>query len=217
MLRAAEEVKNRLFATAGKVLDEDPKRLMVRGKKFSLVTGGRDVPIDEILNSPGSPQKSLTATGFATEDGKKGWRFGAQGVELEIDSETGMIDVLRVVTAVDVGKAVNPPLVEGQLEGGVVMGLGYALHEELSLDEGKTINPTFSDYRVPFAQQIPPMQLILLESPLAEGPFGAKGIGELGLFAIAPAVANAVRQAVGIRITELPMTPERVLAALEQK
>ncbi|HSF59713.1 MAG TPA: nicotinate dehydrogenase medium molybdopterin subunit, partial [Candidatus Binatia bacterium] len=71
--------------------------------------------------------------------------------------------------------------------------------------------------RIPFAQQIPPMQLILLESPLAEGPFGAKGIGELGLFAIAPAVASALEQAVGVRITELPMTPERVLAALERK
>lgn len=217
VLRAAEEIKNRLLEIAGKVLDEDPARLMVRGKKVSRIMGGREVTIAEILNSPRSPQKSLTATGFATEDGKKGWRFGAQGVELEIDSETGMIDVLRVISAVDVGKAVNPPLVEGQLEGGVVMGLGYALHEELLLDEGKTINPTFADYRVPFAQQIPPMQSILLESPLAEGPFGAKGIGELGLFAIAPAIANAVRQAVGVRITELPMTPERVLAALEQK
>ena len=217
VLRAAGEVKNRLFEIAGKVMDEDPKRLMVRGKKVSRLTGGREIAIEEILNSPASPQKSLTATGFATEDGTKGWRFGAQGVEVEIDSETGMIDVVRVVTAVDVGKAVNPPLVEGQLEGGVVMGLGYALHEELFLDEGKTVNPTFSDYRIPFAQQIPPMQLILLESPLAEGPFGAKGIGELGLFAIAPAVASALEQAVGVRITELPMTPERVLAALERK
>jgi CO/xanthine dehydrogenase Mo-binding subunit len=217
VLRAAEEIKYRFLETAGQVLDEDPARLMVRSKKVLNIAGSREVPIEEILNSRRSVQKSLTATGFATEDGKKGWRFGAQGVELEIDSETGTIDVLRVVTAVDVGKAVNPPLVEGQLEGGVVMGLGYALHEELFLDEGKTINPTFSDYRIPFAEQIPPMQLILLESPLAEGPFGAKGIGELGLFAIAPAIANAVRQAVGVRITELPMTPERVLDALEQK
>lgn len=217
VLRASEEIKHQLLETAGEVLDEDPARLMVRGKKVLRITGASEVPIEEILKSPRSPQKSLTATGFATEDGKKGWRFGAQGVELEIDSETGMIEVLRVVSAHDVGKAVNPPLVEGQLEGGVAMGLGYALHEELFLDEGKTINATFADYRVPFAQQIPPIQLILLESPLPEGPFGAKGVGELGLFAIAPAIANAVKQAVGVRITELPMTPERVLAALEQK
>jgi len=123
--------------------------------------------------------------------------------------------VLKVVSAHDVGKAVNPPLVEGQLEGGVVMGLGYALSEELLLDEGKTINPTFSDYGIPFAQQLPPIQLILLESPLLAGPFGAKGVGELGVFGIAPAIANAVDNAIGVRITELPMTPERVLNALE--
>jgi CO/xanthine dehydrogenase Mo-binding subunit len=83
------------------------------------------------------------------------------------------------------------------------------------LDEGKTINPTFSDYRIPFAQDIPPIELINLESPLPQGPFGAKGIGELGNFGIAPAIANAIHKAAGVRLTEIPMTPERVLAALE--
>lgn len=214
-LRAAEEMKQRLLEIAGQVLDEDPSTLIVREKKIFRIAGGKGVPVEEILRSPRSPQKSLTATGFATEDGKKGWRFGAQAVEIEVDRETGIIRVLKVVSAHDVGKAVNPPLVEGQLEGGVVMGLGYALSEELLLDEGKTINPTFSDYGIPFAQQVPPIQLILLESPLLAGPFGAKGVGELGVFGIAPAIANAVDNAIGVRITELPMTPERVLNALE--
>jgi putative selenate reductase molybdopterin-binding subunit len=216
-LRAAEEVKSRFLEIAGKVLEEEPARLMVRGKKVLRITGGAGVPITDILKSPRSPQKSLTATGFANEDGKKGWRFGAQAVKVRVDRETGMIHALKVVSAQDVGKAVNPPLVEGQLEGGVVMGLGYALGEEILLDEGKTINPTFSDYRIPFAQGIPPIQLIMMESPLSTGPFGAKGIGELGNFGIAPAIANAVDTATGIRITDLPMTPEKVLDALERK
>jgi len=216
-LQAAEEVKNRFLEIAGKVLEEEPARLMVRGKKVFRIAGGGGIPITDILKSPRSSQKSLTATGFANEDGKKGWRFGAQAVKVRVDRETGMIHVLRVVSAQDVGKAVNPPLVEGQLEGGVVMGLGYALGEEILLDEGKTINSTFSDYRIPFAQGIPPIQLFMMESPLLNGPFGAKGIGELGNFGIAPAIANAVDNAVGIRITDLPMTPEKVLDALERK
>ena len=95
------------------------------------------------------------------------------------------------------------------------MGLGYALTEELQLDDGQIINAEFSDYGIPVAQQVPPIQTILLESPLPAGPFGAKGIGEIGLFAIAPAVANALQNACGVRIVELPMRPERVLAALE--
>jgi CO/xanthine dehydrogenase Mo-binding subunit len=119
------------------------------------------------------------------------------------------------VSVHDVGKAVNPPLVVGQVEGGVVMGLGYALAEELYLDDGRIINAEFSDYGIPFAEQVPPIQTILLESPLADGPFGAKGIGEIGLFAIAPAIANALQNACGARITDLPMRPEKVLAALE--
>ena len=89
--------------------------------------------------------------------------------------------------------------------------------EELLLDEGKTLNPTFSDYRILFAQDVPPIELINLESSLPQGPFGAKGIGELGNFGIAPAIANAISKAAGIRLTEIPMTPERILAALESK
>ena len=216
-IRAAEEIKNRFLEIAGKVLDEDPRRLMIRGKSVLRTTDGTGVPVAEVFKSPRSQQKSLTATGFANEDGKKGWRFGAQGVKVAVDLETGMIRALKIISAYDVGKAVNPPLVEGQLEGGAVMGLGYALSEEILLDEGKTLNSTFSEYRIPFAEEIPPIQLILLESPLSTGPFGAKGIGELGIFGIAPAIANAVENAIGVRMTELPMSPERILEACHQK
>jgi len=97
------------------------------------------------------------------------------------------------------------------------MGLGYALSEELHLDDGRIINAEFSDYGIPVAQQVPPIHTILLESPLPAGPFGAKGIGEIGLFGIAPAVANALQNATGVRIVDLPMRPEKVLSALESK
>jgi carbon-monoxide dehydrogenase large subunit len=216
VLQAAEKVKSRFLAIAGKILDDEPSKLMVREKKVVRMTDGKSIPVEDILKHPRSPEKSLSETGFSNEDAKKGWRFGAQAVEVEVEKDTGIIRVLKVVSAFDAGKAVNPPLVEGQLQGGVVMGLGYSLGEEIILEEGKTINATFSDYRIPFAQEIPPIQLIMLESPLTTGPFGAKGIGELGNFGVAPAIANAVENAIGIRMTELPMTPERILDALEQ-
>ncbi len=137
-------------------------------------------------------------------------------MEIAVDQETGQVRVMKVVSVHDVGKAINPPLVTGQVEGGVVMGLGYALSEELLVEDGRIINPTFSDYGIPVAGEIPPVHTIFLESPLPVGPFGAKGIGELGLFGIAPAIANGVQNAIGARIRELPITPDKILAALSR-
>jgi xanthine dehydrogenase molybdenum-binding subunit len=189
--------------------------LQLREKKIYRRAGTDGIPVEAIFRDPRCQQKSVVATASVSEDGKStGWRFAAQAVEIEVDKETGQVHVLKVVSVHDVGKAINPPLVTGQVEGGVVMGLGYALSEELLLEDGRIINPTFSDYGIPFAGEVPPIHTILLESPLPAGPFGAKGIGEIGLFGIAPAVANAVQNAIEVRITELPMRPEKVLAAL---
>jgi carbon-monoxide dehydrogenase large subunit len=216
VLDAADKVKRRLLEVAGRILGEQPSNLLVRGKNIVRIADGETTSIATILNDRRSSEKSLSATGFSNEDGRKGWRFGAQAVEVEVDRETGLVRVLRVVSVQDVGTAVNPPLIEGQLEGGVVMGLGYALGEELVLDEGKTINPTFSDYRIPFAQDVPPIELINLESPLPQGPFGAKGIGESSLIPVAPAIANAIFDAVGVRIKDLPIKAEKIFLALAE-
>jgi CO/xanthine dehydrogenase Mo-binding subunit len=216
VLGAAQDARSQLLKVAGQILGEDPASLLLRQKKICLRSGIEAATVEEVFRDARCREKTITATSSVIDDGKKsGWRFGAQAVELRVDRETGKIEVLRVVSVHDVGKAVNPPLVIGQVEGGVVMGLGYALTEELQLDDGQIINAEFSDYGIPVAQQVPPIQTILLESPLPAGPFGAKGIGEIGLFAIAPAVANALQNACGVRITELPMRPEKVLAALE--
>jgi carbon-monoxide dehydrogenase large subunit len=216
VLQAAAEARRQFLETAGIVLGEAPAALMLREKNIFRAAGGKGVPIEEIFRDPRCRQKSFSAGGTAAEDGKKGgWSFGAQAVEVEVDRETGQVRVLKVVSAHDLGKAINPPLAVGQVEGGVVMGLGYALREELRLDEGRIINPSFADYAIPFAEQTPPIETILIESPSPIGPFGAKGIGELALFGIAPAVANALDNAVGKRLTELPLSPENVLKALE--
>ncbi|MCK6623826.1 MAG: xanthine dehydrogenase family protein molybdopterin-binding subunit [Anaerolineae bacterium] len=143
--------------------------------------------------------------------------FGAQMAEVEVDTETGIVRVLRLACANDVGRAINPLAVEGQIEGGAQMGLGYALSEELIVREGQVLNPDFRLYRLFTAADMPQIETCLIETDDPQGPFGAKGVGEMGGTPTAAAIANAIYDAVGVRLTELPMTPERVLAALDQK
>jgi CO/xanthine dehydrogenase Mo-binding subunit len=126
--------------------------------------------------------------------------------------------VVRLVAAHDVGRAINPTIVEGQIEGALAQGLGYALLEHMPLDAstGSAQTLTFADYRIPTLGWMPPLEVILVEDPSPTGPFGAKGAGEMGLGPTAAAIANAIYDAVGVRLADLPMTPERVLAALQR-
>ena len=143
--------------------------------------------------------------------------FGTQAAEVEVDTETGKVEVLKMVVANDVGKALNPMLLEGQLEGGVVQGVGYAVYEDLVLHKGVVQNPTFLDYKIPTSRDIPEIQVEMVETDEKDGPFGAKGVAESGLIPTAAAIANAVYDAIGVRIRELPLSPERVLRALKGK
>jgi CO/xanthine dehydrogenase Mo-binding subunit len=145
------------------------------------------------------------------------WMFAAQVVEIEIDEATGRVTPLGVWSAHDVGKAINPLAVEGQIEGGVVQGLGYALYEEMVWDGGRLANPSFMDYKIPGVHEAPKIVPILVESHEETGPFGAKGIGEPPIVGIAAAIGNALTHATGIRLNRLPMTPERVLRALKDR
>ena len=144
------------------------------------------------------------------------YSFGAQASEVEVDEVTGTVRVLRVWSAHDVGRAINPSMVEGQIQGGYVQGMGYALTEEMQWDEvGRLTNPTLMDYKVPTALDAPlEIHPIIVEHPEPSGPFGAKGIGEPGLIGAAASIANAIAGAIGRRVYRLPMTPERVLDAL---
>jgi 4-hydroxybenzoyl-CoA reductase alpha subunit len=143
--------------------------------------------------------------------------FATQAVEVEVDTETGEVRVLKIAAAHDVGRAINPMAVEGQIHGGVSMGLGYALYEELMVEEGKVLNPNFADYALPTALDMPPIESILVETDDPAGPFGAKGMAEPACIPTAPAIANAVYDAVGVRIRELPITPEKVLKAIREE
>jgi len=141
--------------------------------------------------------------------------FGAQAVEVAVDTETGEITLLKSVACHDVGRAINPAAVVGQIQGGSAQGLGYALMEEVIVEDGVIQTPSLSEYLIPTSRDIPTTQAIILESGTGVGPFGAKGIGEPALTPAAPAVANAVADAIGVRIHDLPLTPEKVLAALD--
>ena len=139
--------------------------------------------------------------------------FGAHLAEVEVDVELGTVRVLRVTAAHDVGRAINPTLIEGQIEGGVAQGLGMALMEEFFPGKGENLH----DYLIPSAGDIPPVDSILIEDPSSVGPFGAKGIGEQAVIPTAPAILNAIHDAVGIRIAKIPATPDRVRAAILAK
>lgn len=145
------------------------------------------------------------------------YTFGAHAVQVAVDLETGEVRVLKSVGCHDVGRAINSAAVAGQIEGGAAMGLGYALMEDVQIVNGVTITPSFAEYLLPTASDIPETKSIILESGTGLGPFGAKGIGEPSFTPVAPAIANAVANAIGARVYQLPLTPERVLAAIERR
>jgi len=145
------------------------------------------------------------------------WTYGAQGVEVEVDLETGRTKVLKIASCFDVGKVINPQLLEGQIEGAIAQGLGTALFEELMLRDGRVLNPSFVDYKIPTSDDMPEMIIKFVENPEETGPFGARGVAEPAMVPSAPAIANAIFDATGIRLNTMPMTAERVLNAVKSK
>jgi CO/xanthine dehydrogenase Mo-binding subunit len=143
--------------------------------------------------------------------------FGTQLAEVEVDTETGQYNVLKITAVHDCGKAINPMLAEGQIEGGVAMGVGFASMEKMVVKDCVVKNPDFTNYIIPTAVDIPEIITCIVERPESTGPFGAKGIGEPSLLPTAPAIVNAIRDAVGIKINDLPVTPEKILLALKNE
>lgn len=174
----------------------------------------RDLPLDNngyVLTSEATfdpPTSSLDENGQGKPYAVFG--FGAHLAEIEVDTELGTVRVLKITAAHDVGRAINPTLIEGQIEGGAAQGLGMALMEEFFPGKGENLH----DYLIPSAGDMPPVESILIEDPSPIGPFGAKGIGEQAVIPTAPAILNAIHDAVGVRIHRLPATPDRIRAAI---
>ncbi|MEN6369702.1 MAG: molybdopterin cofactor-binding domain-containing protein, partial [Thermotogota bacterium] len=195
----------------------------------SRATGAQRLPLSDVAAraaASGLPLANLAqfnapfTDGIDPETGQgdiwPDFTFGAQAVEIAVDTETGEIELLKCVACHDVGRAINPAAVRGQIAGGSHQGLGYALMEEYVVDRGVTKTPSFAEYLIPTSCDFPDTEVIALESGTGIGPFGAKGIGEPSLTPAAPAVANALADALGVRIFELPLTPDRVLKAVER-
>ena len=143
------------------------------------------------------------------------WGASVGAAEVEVDTETGAIKVLKLVTAVDVGRAINPDAVKAQAEGGAIMGLGNALFEECVYGEGQLLNGDDLQYRLPMFEDVPgTLSTVIIENGDGPGPMGSKGMAQTTIVVVAPAVANAIRDAVGANVRDLPITPEKILRAL---
>jgi CO/xanthine dehydrogenase Mo-binding subunit len=220
VLRAAEATRQKLLAAASEELEISPDDLEV---------------VDGVVRAVGAPDTSITVEELATRTLRFGGRHepieghggsaqtsGAPSVaahlsHVRVDRETGEVELLRHVIAQDVGRVLNPALVEGQMRGGVAQGIGWALFEELAHDEdGRLLTGSFLDYAIPTAEHVPEIETLIVEVPAPDGPFGAKGIGEAPVVAAPAAVANAVAAAAGTRLYELPMTAPRVWEALRR-
>jgi CO/xanthine dehydrogenase Mo-binding subunit len=218
VLRAAESARQKLLAAASQELEIAPDDLEV---------------VDGVVRAVGAPDRSITVEELAQKALRFGGRYepieghggsaqtrGAPSVaahlcHARVDPETGEVYLLKHVIAQDVGRALNPALVEGQMRGGVTQGIGWALFEQLDHDEdGRLLTGSFLDYAIPTAERVPEIDTLIVEVPAPDGPYGAKGIGEAPVVGAPAAVANAVAAAAGTRFYELPMTPPRVWEAL---
>lgn len=229
---AAEKAKAILFEVAAAMMGVKPDHLEARDHKI-LVKGypQRNLHIGDVAHHArvvmGQPPIGSASFNPATlaldpETGQ-GKPFGTyvyatQIAEVDVDDETGEVEVLRVVASHDCGTPINPMLAEGQVEGGISMGIGFALQEEILFDNaGRQINPNLTNYIVPTSLDMPEVEVDIVDSYDPSGPFGAKGLGEPTLVPTAAAIVNAIHNAVGVRITSLPATAEKVFAAIKAK
>jgi CO/xanthine dehydrogenase Mo-binding subunit len=226
---AGRKLRSRMLEIAGELLGTGSDALAVANGRVSVRDAPeRSVSVAEVARAAhyrhnGSlliaehfydpPTEQPDARGHGNKSAA--YAFGFHGAEVEVDEETGEIRVLRVIAAHDIGRAINPKGVEGQIEGGVAQGLGFALMETLFADDGHTVLSNLQDYKVPAALDVPEViETVLVELPDPEGPYGAKGVAEPAIIPVAAAIVNAIANAVGVRIRDLPATPEKIVEGL---
>jgi len=227
---AAKKAKSKILAAAAAKTGKNAVDLELRGGFIVAGTGERLIELGKFLRSLHFSDKAeLVMTSFYYEPPSKhqdrqykgdvsaAYAWATQVAEIEVDTRTGIVRLLKITGAHDVGRVINRLGIEGQIEGGVVMGQGYALTENLVVEGGVIRNPGFRDYKLVTAPEMPEMDISFIETMDGEGPQGAKGVGEAPAICVAAAVANAICNATGVRITSLPFTPERVYRALHGK
>lgn len=230
--QAATAVKAQILETASEMLEVSIEDLEIRDGRVSVrgAPEGASHTVSEVARSrlyrrggqpiiaSGSfdPDSVLQdETRYGNESGA--YNFGVQMAEVEVDPETGQVKVLGFVSVADCGTVVNPIAAEGQQEGAIAQGIGYAMIERLMVENGRPLNPNFADYKLPCTLDMPPLKAAFADSYEPTGPFGAKGLGELGLDPTAAVLANAIHDACGVRISELPITAEKIYRGLRGK
>ncbi len=229
---AAQNLKRVLVAAAARKLEAKPEEIECLGELYRAGAQDKGLTFNEVVTEALKDTGTITVTGnYSTlpqsHGGKKyrgaaiggtmGYSYSAQVVEVSVDEDTGVVNVDKVWVAHDCGKALNRLTVEGQVQGSVWMGMGQAMSEETAYHDGLLITGNMLDYRVPTIQDSPPIEVGIVESNDPHGPFGAKEAGEGSLAAFLPALTNAIADAIGVRFNELPVTPDRVFAALEKR
>jgi putative selenate reductase molybdopterin-binding subunit len=216
--KAAEKVRTQVFELASKMLDAPVESLACGNNQVYTITEPRAaVSMTDLALQAMYKEKLQIMDGASHYNTDSPPPFCATFAEVEVDTETGQVEVLHLATAVDPGTAINPMQAEGQVEGAVTQGLGYALTEELVLDaEGHPLNANFLDYKIFGAKDMPKLTTILVQTDEPLGPYGAKSISEVPINGPAPAIANAIFDAIGVRIRKLPIRPEDVLKALHE-
>ena len=210
VVNAAIELRGKLVEAASPLLDAPEDQVSMQNGR--LVAAGRSVTIAEVVARTGG--ESLTGEAILTSEMPELTSFCTQIAEVHVDPETGEITVNRFITAHDIGAILNPLNHQGQVEGGMIQGLGYALMEELVLEDGHISTLSFGDYKIPTSADVPVLETVLIEGDAGPAPYESKGIGESSNIPVAGAIANAVFDAVGVRITDLPVTADKVLAGL---
>ena len=216
-VKAAEQVLDEMRKRAAIIWETEAEHVeFEHGVFWNQSAPDQKLTFKELAGQLDRTGGHISTTGVVNMRGSGGGSFATHLVDVEVDTETGKVEVLRYTAVQDAGKAVHPSYVEGQMEGGAVQGIGWALSEEYVLGpDGGVQNGTFLDYRMPTTLDVPSVETIIVEVPNSMHPFGVRGIGETGIVPPMPAVANALRDALGIRFTQLPMKPGRVMAALK--
>jgi putative selenate reductase molybdopterin-binding subunit len=214
--KASEELRQQIFAVAAEILKLDTTEGLRLAERQVWAPDGQSASLEQVglhaTHVHNQHQIMATASYVSPECPPP---FAAQFIEVEVDTETGVVEVKKIVMAVDCGVAVNPATASGQVEGGMIQALGYGLCEEMTYDDqGRLLTTRFGDYRIFAANEMPEVQVILVETEEPSGPFGAKAVAEIPLDGAAAALANAVYDATGVRLRQIPLTPERVWRAL---
>ena len=212
---AAQDVKAQMIKRAALVWEVDAAQVEYDDGSFRTKDGGKSIGFKELAGKIDATGGPVVGQGSVDPEAGVGGSFSVNIADIEVDPETGKVSILRFTAVQDAGKAIHPSYVEGQMQGGSVQGIGWALNEEYSYtDEGRMANSTFLDYRIPTCLDLPMIETIIVEVPNPGHPYGVRGVGEASIAPPPAALSAAIKNAVGVNLTELPMRPDRIVAAM---